>query len=64
MSILRGNQIKHKKLEADQKWTKALLQRKMDWVGTGQVVDKQTIQPDQWIWLVMSSPQSPSLGLQ
>ena len=30
----------------------------------GQVVDKQTIQPDQWIWLVMSSPQSPSLGLQ
>ena len=64
MSILRGNQIKHKKLEADQKRTKALLQRKMDWVGTGQVVDKQTIQPDQWIWLVMSSPQSPSLGLQ
>ena len=33
MSILRGNQIKHKKLEADQKRTKALLQRKMDWVG-------------------------------
>ena len=30
----------------------------------GQVVDKQTIQPDQWIWLVMSFPQLPSLGLQ